>query len=230
MSNKVSKKKTDQLDEVVGDVIENAENFFQKYKNILIYSLVGIMVIVVGYFGYTEFVSKPKQQEAYEQMFRAEQYFAVDSFNIALNGDGNTLGFNDIINNYGSTAAGNLARFYAGVCHYHLGDYSNAIAQLNKFSSDDEVVGARALCVIGDAYAEIGELDNAVKYFIKAANHKNNSYSATYLMKVGRVYEAQGKYNDALKAYDRVKKEYPNTTEAREVDKYIERAGLLAGK
>lgn len=228
MSKKQTSQDADQL-EVVGEVIESAEGFFHKYKNVLIYGLVGIIVIIGGYFGYTELISKPKQREANEQMFQAEKYFAIDSFRLALNGDGNALGFIQVIDNYGSTDAGNLAHFYAGVCYYNLDEYQTAIDHMNKFNSNDELIGARALCVIGDAYVELGQLDNAVKFFMKAANLKSNQYSAMYLMKAARVHEANNKYSDALALYEKIKTDFSTSTEARDIDKYIERAKTLMG-
>ena len=226
----IKKDETEQL-KVVGSVIERAEEFFQKYKNIIIYSLIGIAVVVGGYFAYTEFVSKPRQNEAFEQMARAERYFAVDSFALALNGDDNALGFINIINDYGSTKAGNLAHFYAGACYFHLGDYNNAIAEMGKFSASDELIQARALSVIGDSYVELNQLDDAIKYFLKAANNNDNTFSAMYFMKAAKVYEAQGKYKESLPLYEKIKRDYPLSTEAREIDKYIEKANiaLMAG-
>jgi tetratricopeptide (TPR) repeat protein len=229
MAKKEKKNDADQL-EVVGEVIESAEGFLQKYKNVIIYSLVGIAVIVGGYFGYTELISKPHQREANEQMFRAEGYFAVDSFNLALNGDGNALGFLQIIDEYGSTKAGNLAHFYAGICYFRLNDFNAAIKEMGKFSANDELLAARALCVIGDSYVELNQLDDAVNYFNRAANKNNNSYSAMYLLKAAKVYEVQEKYNESLSAYEKIKKDYPQSMEARDIDKYIEKASLLAGK
>lgn len=216
--------------EVVGEVIENAEGFFHKYKNQLIYTLLGIAVVIGGFFGYKELVSKPHQREAYAQMFRAEAYFAVDSFKLALNGDGNALGFTQIISDYSSTDAGNLARFYAGVCYFHLNDYKNAIDEMSKFKANDEFFAARAIAVIGDSYVELNQLDDAIKYFLKAANHRKNDFAAMYLMKAGRVYESLTKYKEALALYEQVKKDYPQSNEAREIDKYIERATILAAQ
>ncbi len=53
------------------------------------------------------------EQEALKQMFVAENLFEKDSFNMALNGDGNAPGFLEIIDKYSSTPSGNLANYYA---------------------------------------------------------------------------------------------------------------------
>jgi tetratricopeptide (TPR) repeat protein len=162
------------------------------------------------------------QEEAQGQMYVAEQYFRMDSLSLALHGDGNNLGFLQIIEEYGDKA-GDVVYFYAGLCQYHLGDYAGAIGNLKKFEAGDEILTARALCCIGDACVALEDYTTAIDYFLRAANYRDNAYAARYLLRAGSVYEALNKPAEAMEIYRRIKNHYGQTVEGREVDKYIGR-------
>jgi tetratricopeptide (TPR) repeat protein len=227
---KQDNKEKEQVAEIV-EGIHKIENFFKEYKNILIYGLGGLVLVIGAYIGYKEFVSKPLQKEALEQMVIPQNYFEKDSFRLALDGQGLLEpGFATIADEYSSTVSGNLANFYAGVCCLKLGEYQQAIDYFAKFESDDEIFAPRALANIGNCYVELGELDKAVQYFERAARKKDNLASPSYLMKATVVYEKLGQYSKALKLYEEIKYKYPDSNEANTIDKYIERIKTLASK
>ncbi len=209
-------------EEKVERALGTTERFLEKYKNILIYGVGVVLALLLVYFGYTKLYHEPQQEEARGQMYMAEQYFRMDSLSLALNGDGNNLGFLQIIDNYGNKA-GDVVYFYAGVCQLHLGEYEAAINNLKKYQVGDEITTARALCCIGDAYVQLNSYPEALNYFLKAASYKSNDYAAAYMLKAGLTYEALGKKDDALKMYRHIKDEYAETTEGREIDRYIGR-------
>ncbi len=214
--------------ENVGQALTTIEHFFETYKNIITYVLIGIVVIVGGIFLYKKAYIAPMEKEAQEQMFVAEQYFEKDSFNLALNGDGNNWGFLKIIDEYNLTPTANLAHYYAGICYLRLGQYEQAIEQLKKFSSSDKLVKPIALGAIGDAYAELGKLDDAIKYYYKAAKtNKNDFTSPIYLMKAALLCETMNNYKEALEIYQTIKIKYPRSSDARLIDKYISRAEVI---
>ncbi|MDR1584519.1 MAG: tetratricopeptide repeat protein [Prevotellaceae bacterium] len=231
MSNKKQNtKENEQVAEIV-EGISKIENFFKTYKNIIIYTVGGLALIVVVYFGYKEFVSKPLKLEALEQMIIPQNYFEKDSFRLALKGQGLLEpGFESIADEYSSTPSGNLANFYAGVCSLKLGEYQQAIDYFNKFKSDDEIFAPRALANIGNCYVELGELEKAAKYFEKAAYKKENLLSPSYLMKATTTYEKLGQYSKALTLYEEIKYKYAESVEANSIDKYIERVKILSSK
>ncbi|MDR1984551.1 MAG: tetratricopeptide repeat protein [Prevotellaceae bacterium] len=211
---------------VVGEALSKSEKFLAENKTKIIGTVVAVLVVIIAFFGYRHLIQVPRENTAQEQMAAAERYFEIDSLNLALNGDGINLGFNQIIDEYGSTGAGRVARFYAGFCNLHLGNFHEAISQLKDFDGKDEILQARAYCGIGDAYIELEQYDDAASYFMKAANYRENDFSAGYLMKAGLAYEHLGKYADALKVYKKIKTHYNKTVEAQEIDKYIERAEI----
>jgi tetratricopeptide (TPR) repeat protein len=224
---KQENKDNEQVVEIV-EGIHKIEEFFKKYKNILIYTLGGLALVIVVYIGYKELISKPFKQEALERMIIPQNNFEKDSFRLALEGSSLEQGFVAIADEYGSTSSGNLANFYAGVCYLKLGEYEQAIDYFAKFKSDDEILAPRALANIGNCYVELGDLDNAVKYFERAARLKDNLASPSYLMKATAVYEKLGQYSKALKLYEEVKYKYPESSEANTIDKYIERVKILS--
>ncbi|WP_430815992.1 tetratricopeptide repeat protein [Carboxylicivirga sp. RSCT41] len=212
--------------ENVESALSKTEHFIEENQNRLSMIALAIIIIVAGYWGLKKFYFMPLEQEAQKSIFYAQQYFEKDSFNIALNGDGQNLGFLEIIEDYGSTTAGNLAVYYAGVSNLHLGNYNEAVELLKGFSTSEEMVAATAAGALGDAYAELGQNDDAISQYKDAASYDNTLTAPTYLMKLGVMYEAKGDYKAAVEAYKKIKDQYASSAEARQVDKYLTRAEL----
>lgn len=209
------------------DALTSSEQFIEKNQKMIINIVIILIVIIGAYFGYNRFVSAPKATEAAGQIFGAQNYFEKDSFNLALNGDGNILGFVELAEKYSSTPAGNLAHYYAGLSYLYTGDYENAIKYLKKFSSDDLLMANMAVANIGDAYMQLGDYKKAAEHYKKAAASKMNDFSTpVFLMKNGIALEKAGDYSGALKSYEQIEKEFPGSPESRDIEKYIERARL----
>lgn len=223
MSKETKTQANDNLKEVE-HALTTAELFFE--KNAKIISIIfGVAVVVALLLLATHrFYTIPRQNKAKEQIFTAEQYFEKDSFNLALNGDGNYPGVLDIIDNYGRTPAGNLAKYYAGISYLHIGKYKEAISYLEDFKTDDLLLKPVASGAIGDAYAELGNKEQAVKYYAEAADMKANNFTTPiYMLKEARMYEQMGNKEKALSKYLTIKDKYGDTNEGRLVDKYIAR-------
>jgi tetratricopeptide (TPR) repeat protein len=221
--------KTGERIEKVEQAFSKTELFIEKNQKIILIIVGVIVVVVLGFFGFKRFYLTPRESAAQSQMFMAEKYFEMDSLNKALNGDGNYLGFLDIIDQYGITKSANLSHYYAGICYLKKGEYEKAIEHLKKFSSSDQIVGPMALMALGDAYMELKQVDEAVKFYLEGADKKKNEFTTpVILMKAGWAYEEQGKYDKALEVYKRIKEEYPRTNEGRDMPKYIAKMeGLL---
>jgi len=211
----------------VEQTLSRTEQFLESnYKRLL--TGLGIVVIIVGIIWLGKIYLSKRNDEALSQIYQAEKYLEIDSLKLALNGDGNYLGFIDIASSYRFTKTGNLANYGAGICYLHLGEYESAIDYLNKYSRKDKVIGSLALGATGDAYVELGDLDKGIVKYLEAADHAENSFNTPlFLMKAGEVYELTGKYSEALKVYERIESEYPESTEGSSVEKYISRAKLL---
>lgn len=202
----------------------------QKY----IFAVVAVvLVVVLGSIGYKKLIQEPKESEAMNDMFQAESYFeqavnAVEKdslFTLALNGGEGKFGFVDVIDNHGGTNAANLANYYAGMAYLNLKDYQNAIKYLGDFSSEDEALGPIAKGGIGDAFAQLDQLEDALGYYEKASKMKSNNYTTpVYLYKAGTVALKLGKNDKALAYFTRIKEEFASSTEATNIDVFIGKA------
>lgn len=220
-----------QHDILHSEIIDHPEDFFEKNKNILLSAAAGIALVAGGLFFYSQY-RDGLNKEAQEQMFQAQYYFESDSLNKALKGDGNSLGFLQVADEYSSTKSGELAHFYAGYALLKQGKFQDAIEHLEQFDSGDLLVQARAYALTGDAHAELNQLDEAAKMYKKAAEYKPNKYfSPGYLMKLAMVQEAQKDFTGAAATYDKIIKEYYESAETPDARKWKARAeGLASAK
>lgn len=209
----------------------------QKY----IFIIIGVVAaIVLGYLGYNEFIAQPKQNEAMNDMFKAQKYYdqaitnstEKDSlFNLALNGGEGKYGMLDIISEYSGTPAANLANYYAGMAYLNMKDYKNAVSYLSEFSSDDEVLSPMAKGGIGDAFVQLNQQEDALGYYEEAATMRKNDFTTPmYLYKAGIVAMQLGKTDKALKHFEDIKENYSESTEAANIDVFIGKVKALASK
>ncbi len=206
----------------VENALSRTEQYIEENQKSLTIILLAIVVLIGGYLGYKKFYLEPANRDALEAMYVAENYFEMDSFQLALEGDGANYGFLDIIDEYSITKTANLAHYYAGICYMRTGDFESAIDHLEKFDGEDIMVGSIAIGAIGDCNLELGNKKEAAQFYLKAATRKKNAFtSPIYLKKAGMVFEDLKEYDKALKAYTTIKKEYPETEEGKVIDKYI---------
>lgn len=213
--------------EALAEQISKTEEFLEQNKK-LVFSVGGALaVLVAAYFLYNYWMTN-QSQAAQNEMFQAVYYFEADSLDKALNGDGNNLGFLDIIDEYSMTDAANLAHYYAGASFLKMGEYISAVDHLDNYSSSDLLIQARAYSLIGDANVEMGNHEEAVSYYNKAANYNPNEYtSPTYLIKAAVVYELLEDYSSALGCYNIIIEKYVNASEYQTARKHKAR---LEGK
>jgi tetratricopeptide (TPR) repeat protein len=211
----------------VEETLTRTEQYLEENYKVMLTALAVIVVLVgLGWLG--KIYLAKRNNEAQSQMFQAERYLEIDSLKLALNGDGNYLGFLDIAKDYKFTRSGNLARYGAGICYLHLGNYNEAIEFLNKYSKKDKVIGSLAIGATGDAYVELGNLEKGASKYIEAADFAGNSFNTPlFLMKAGEIYELTGKFTEALKLYERIESKFPESTEGSTIEKYIARVKLL---
>lgn len=216
------------LDAALANTTHKVEDFYTKNKKNINTGILVLVVAVAGYFGLKQFYFEPREQEAQVEIFKAQQMFDVDSFNMALKGNGTFKGFADIASEYSGTKAGNLAHYYAGICMLRTGDYAGAVDMLEGFSSDNALIGPLAAGLLGDAYVESGDIEKGAKQYLKAARmSKNKLTSPVFFKKAGIAFEELKNYSDAVEAYTSIKNDYPDAQEATDIDKYIARASSL---
>jgi TolA-binding protein len=206
--------------EAIKEKLAGAESWLENNPKIL-FGLLGLVVLVVGgYFGFTYYKNNQEVQ-AQKEMFQAVYYFEQDSLDLDLNGDGNNLGFIDIIGDFGVTDAANLSNYYAGVCFLKQGKFEVARMYLEDFGSNDLLVQARAYSLIGDTYMEENNFEDAAKFYNKAANYKPNKYfSPTYLMKEALAYEKLNENDKAKEVYDIIINTYWESSEFQNAKKF----------
>ena len=211
------------------DVVLKAKGFWAQNQKSILTALIVIIVVAGGWLGYKNFIVAPKETEAQNAMWKAEQYFRQDSLNLALNGDKSNRGFLYIINNYGSTKTGTLARYYAGVCYLRTGNFSKAVENLQDFNTSAKQIQMMAYGALGDAYSELNKNDEAVNYYKKAANEFTDdaTMSSEYLFRAALKLETLGKSSEALDLYKQLKEKYPNTEKGFSADKYIYRLSII---
>jgi tetratricopeptide (TPR) repeat protein len=232
MANKETKKKGVTAEQEVGEIVSRSEQFIENNKKNISFGIIAIAVIIGAILAYNYLYAAPKNKNAAVAIFKGEQYFMKDSFNLAINGNGVDYdGFEQIIDQYGGTKPGNLAKAYAGICYYKTGDMENAIKHLKSFKSDDDNIAPAIIGLIGDCYVESGDVKEGISYFEKAAAKANNDFlSPIYLKKAGIAYESLQQYDKAVKAYTAIKEKHAASMDAMDIEKYIVRAQLSANK
>jgi tetratricopeptide (TPR) repeat protein len=205
------------------------EKYWAKYGKQTSYALAVLVLLVAGFVGYKYYVQEPNEKKATEAMFRAEEYFRMDSARLALQGDNINAGFLKIMSKYSGTKAANLATFYAGCSYMKLGDYNNAIKYLKDYSTSASQVQARTFGLLGDAYSELNKKEEAVAAYKKAGtvSEKDDLISPEYLFRAGYLYESMGKNKEAIEMYQLIKDKYPNSQRGYDVDRYLARLGAM---
>lgn len=225
MATKDIKKETE-----VEELVSKSEMFIENHSKKIIYAIIGITVIFGAVLGVKHGYLIPQEKKAAAALFKGEQYFARDSFSLALNGNSADYeGFEAIINQYGSTKSGNLAKAYAGICYFKMGDNQKAMDYLKSFDKTDDMISPAITGLIGDCYVNMGNTQEGISYFEKAAKEADNDVvSPVYLKKAGRAYESLQQYDKAVEAYKTIKTKYQTSMEASDIDKYITRASSKA--
>ena len=213
----------------VEDALTQSEAFLIKYKNAIIGGVVAVIIIVAGFIMYKNLYAEPREEKAQAALFKGQEYFEQDAFEQALNGDSiGYTGFLKVADDYSGTKAANLAKAYAGICYAQLGKYEEAVKMLDSFNGKDQMVAPAILGAAGNCYAQLGQLDKAASTLLSAADKAdNNTLSPSFLIQAGEILVKQGKYDDAVNAYTKIKDKYFQSYQAMDIDKYIEQAKLM---
>jgi tetratricopeptide (TPR) repeat protein len=214
----------------IGDMYTSTELFFEKNKKAVTIGIVAIVAVVAGAIGYKKFVAEPKAEKAANAIWKAQYYFEIDSLDLAINGDGNYLGFQGIAANFGSTPSGELANFYLGVCYHQKGELETALKYYQEADLGDDVLRVMATGNQGDVLADMGRTDEAIKQFEKAANMVKSDYTTPmFLMKAGIAYQSKNDWKGAEKCFSRIATDFPQSPDVMTARKYAARAKAMSG-
>lgn len=218
--------------EIAGNVQEaltRSEQFIEKNQKIILIVVAAVVLIVCAVLAFRNFYLAPKEKEAEAQIYKAQYYFEKDSFQLALTGNDEFLGFEAIKDEYGMTKTSKLANAYIGICYKELGQYDKAISYLKDFSANDEMISPAMIVAVGDCYVESGKIKEAIDYYLKAADKAENDLISPFALKKAAIaYEELKEYKKAVNTYMIIKDKYYNTNEGYSIDKYIERAKALS--
>ena len=219
---KVTKTEQEVRQQNVAEAVSKTDQFFKENGKLIYGCVIAVLVIALAVLAYNRFILQPKKVQATDQLVQAERWFQAGEYELALSGDENDLGLEDIIAQYGSKAPA-ATYLYAGVAKLQTGAFEEAIGYLKKYKGEDPLLLSRAQACIGDAYVELEDYEKAISYFEKAAATADNVFSASYLLKAGIAAEANGEPQKALGYYQTIKDQWGNAPEALEIDKYITR-------
>ncbi|MES2372990.1 MAG: tetratricopeptide repeat protein [Bacteroidota bacterium] len=216
------------MTEEKNEALVKVQGFWERFQKPVLIIVAVLIVGIGGWFGYQEYIVKPKEEKAADALFKAQQYFSMDSSNLVLKGDGQNKGVLYVISTYGGTKAANLAKYYAGVSYLKLGDFNNAVKYLKDFSTDAKQIQLLAYGCLGDAYSELKNNSEAIANYKKAAGtfEKDETNSAEYLFRAALLEEASGKPTEALALYKELKDKFPKTDKGFLADKYIYRLSV----
>ena len=220
----MAKKSTEQeqRQQNVAEAVSKTELFFQENGKIIYGCVAAILLIALAILAYNRFILQPQKEKAQADMFKAEQKFIQGDYELALKGDDNNMGFEEIIDTYGKKG-GKSVYLYAGACALQTGEFDKAVQYFKKYDGEDKILLSRAQAGIGDAYVGMEDYKAALAAYEKAAATVDNLFAAGYLLKAGQVAEELGDTEKALSFYKKIKDQYPQSVEAADIDKYITR-------
>lgn len=213
------------------ETASKTEEWVERNQKIIFVIVALIALGAVGYLLYDRVIKAPKEEEAANDMFQAEEYFnealnaqkSNDSlYNLALNGGEGKMGFLSIIEDHSGTDAANLSQYYAGMAYLNLGKYKEAVEHLQEFTTKDGDLDAMAKGGIGDAFAQLKQNDDALEYYDKAVKANDDALTTPhFLLKAGQTALALNKKDQALKYFQEIKDKYETTPEGVSIDQYI---------
>lgn len=215
--------------QIVEEAVTQSEVFFMKNKKAIIGGIVAVIAVIAGIVLYNNFYAAPREEKAQAALFKGQEYFEADNYELALNGDSiGYTGFIKVADEFSGTQAGNLAQAYMGLCYAHMGKYEEAVKALDSFDGDDQMVSPAIKGAMGNCYAQLGKMDKAIDLLTAAASQAdNNTLSPVFLQQAAELMIKQGNFDGAIEAYTTIKEKYFRSTVAMDIDKYIEQAKLM---
>lgn len=232
MAAKIKNKKADEeeiiFEEETGEgssgSAQEGKSFFEKYRNVIFGA--GVVILAgVFYFIYSNNQKKAANLEGQEAMVMTVATWEQDSMKVVDQPSAAIPSLEDIKDEYGGTAAGNLATYYAGIAYLKLGRIDDGVEYLEEFSGEGTMAEAAALYARGYAAEEQKDFETAGDLYEKASRTPAENINTTpmYLKEAGRAYESAGNKEKANEVYKKIKSDYPLSQAAQNIDLYIGR-------
>lgn len=225
MSKKQVKEELEQ--DILLDTFSKAQSYYDQYKTAIIGGLIALVVLIAGSVGYY-YYSVSQENKAQRMMANASQAYLNQNYETALTGsEANfTVGFEQIINNYSMTEAANLARYYASVCEFHLGNPQEALSYIKQYEIPEGIMGVGPLSFQGVILTELGKHRKAADVYVKAAEWDKNSSTTPYnYLEAARSFQDASNKEQAKKYAQKIVNEYSQSPQVSSAQKIL---GTLA--
>ncbi len=231
MSTKKTQDKTEKKLETIDEALTSSERFLEKNQKNILWGLLVVVIVVGAFLAYHYLYKHPRNEQAQAAIYKGERYFQNGEDSLALFGNGNDFkGFESVIDDYSGTKSADLARAYAGICYSHLGNNEKALEYLKKFKGGDLLITPSVIGAIGDVYMNLGNTDDAISQFLKAADKANNEMlTPIYYKKAGIAYLQTQQFDKAIEIFTKIQENYLNSPESQEAEKYIQQAKFQKG-
>lgn len=225
----MSKKRVKQEleNDVLLEAFSRAQSFYDNNKKLVIGATIALVLIVGGSVGYY-FYSSSQEHKAEQLMGQATEDYLNANYKKALNGSDEdfTVGFKQIIDNYSGTDAANLARYYAAVCEYNLGDDQKALDYIDGYEIPEGIMGVAPLSFKAMLLTDLKKYSEAAKIYVKAAEWEKNDSTTPYnYLQAAQAFNEAGNPSEAKKYAQKIIDSYPNSSQVTDAQKLL---GTLA--
>ena len=195
-----------------------AIDFFENNRN-LVYGILGGIVLVAALIVGWNWNQANRNETALSEMAEAVRQYEAGSYQASLDGDISFTGLLDVVDQYGGTASGNLAKFYAADALFRTGNMDQALELFEDYNKEADYIGASAFAGEAAIHELKGDNSRAGDLYMRAANvFKSDITSPMYLSRAARAYESAGETNDAVGALEAIQDDYPDSQVARNVE------------
>lgn len=209
------------------ETFSKAQSFYDQNKSSVIGGIIALILIIGGGIGY--YYYSTSQEESAQQLFsEATTYYINGNYQQALTGSDEdfAVGFEQIIDNYPRTDAANLARYYAAVSAYNLGNLQEAISYIEDYELPDGILGVGPISFHAMLMGEAENYSEAAELYIKAAEWDENSSTTPFnYLKAAQAYNSAGEKEQAKEYAQLVVDEYSNSPQASDAQRLL---GTLA--
>ncbi len=202
-----------------------ALGLIEKNRSVVLAGAAVVVIVVVAVVGFSMLMAQ-RDKTAVDRMAGAVRAWESSDYRGAIDGTDQFMGLSAVIEEYGSTRTGNLARYYAADAHFQLGEYDQALELFEAYDKEANHLGAAALAGEAAIHATRGENEEAGDLYRRAATiFTSDVTSPMYLLKAGQAYEAAGRAAEARRAYEQIRDDYATSQEARDIAFFLARVG-----